>query len=132
MNKYPIWYDKDTMSEGILIVGVYFTTLKDNFQNDARRWFRNGLPNELEKRSEKISPKPKIEPLEYALTRYISPTKDERGRSKGGEYKYSIENATPMFYEVLFDILERKKESKKPEWFGDYYVLIARSVIKYG
>jgi len=129
MSEYPAWYDEDTMKEGILIVGVYFRTLKDNFQNDARRWLEK-LPEKL-KELQTIPPETNIEPLEYALTRYVSPAKKKgrRGRSKGGEYKYLIENATPEFYEGLFNLLEDTKKSGKPEWFGDYYILIARRVI---
>jgi len=129
MSEYPIWYDEDTMKEGILIVGIYFRILKDYVQNEARTWLMEELPKKLKA----ASPETSIVPLEYALTRYISPAKKKgrAGRAKGGEYKYLIENATPEFYEALFEILEKKKENGKPEWFGDYYILIARRVIRY-
>lgn len=128
MSDYPAWFDEDTLKEGILIVGIYFKVLKDYVQNEAREWLLEELPEKLKA----ASPETSIEPLEYALTRYISPAKKRgrAGKAKGGEYKYLIENATPKFYEALFEILEKKKEKGKPEWFGDYYILIARRVIK--
>ena len=127
MNEYPSWYDEDKMKDGILIVGVYFRGLKDNYQNDARRWF----PEKLFGFLGDCCPEVKVEPLEYALTRYVSPVKIKglRGRTKGGEYKFMIENATPEFYERLFKKLDETKKKGTPEWFGDYYVFIAERVI---
>ena len=127
MNEYPSWYDEDKMKDGILIVGVYFRGLKDNYQNDAREWLLNKLFDYLEDCCSEV----KVEPIEYALTRYISPVKRKgrAGRAKGGEYKYMIENATPEFYERLFKKLEKTKKKGAPEWFRDYYVFIAERVI---
>lgn len=128
MSKYPVWYEEEVMRDGILIVGVYFKVLKDYFQNEARKWLMENLPKKLKE----SFPETNIEPLEYALTRYISPVpkKGRAGKAKGGEYKYLIENATPEFYEKLFEILEQKKQNG-PEWFGDYYILVAKRVVRY-
>jgi len=125
MGDVPEWFNED-IKDGILIVGVYFKIIKDNVQNDARRWFIKTLHKNLEKYVDEI------DPIEYALTRYISHTKlkGRAGKAKGGEYKYLIKNATPEFYRKLFKILEEKKNSGKPEWFGDYYVLISKRLIR--
>ncbi len=123
MNEYPSWYDEDKMKDGILIIGIYFRSIKDNHQYDVKRF----LSETLIKYLRKCCPEVKVEPIEYALTRYVSPVKRKgrAGKAKGGEYKYMIENATPKFYEKLFEKLEEKKKKGEPEWFGDYYVLIA-------
>ncbi len=125
MSETPEWFD-ESMRNGILIVGIYFRTLKGNVQNDARRWLRDTLTRELREYVDEINP------LEYALTRYISPTqvKGKAGKAKGGEYKYLIKNATHEFYRKLFEILEERKKSRTPEWFGDYYVLVSRRLVK--
>lgn len=126
MSEQPEWYDEELMKDGILIVGIYFKVLKGYVQNEARKFLKNILPARLKEKA----PETTMEPLEYALTRYISPIpkRGRAGKAKGGEYKYLIENATPRFYNNLFDVLREEKE--KWEWFGDYYVLIARRVVK--
>jgi len=155
------WYDEKLMKNCILIVGVYFETEGYNVQNDARRLLEKLVKNKkLEKYAEKI------EPLEYALKRYISnpekrayqvlekivqsatedvdnveyneleyltsryivPVKKRiAGKSKGGEYKFLVKNATPEFYKKLKQLLEEKKQNG-PKWFGDYYILIAKRI----
>lgn len=125
MGETPEWFDEG-IKDGILIVGVYFKILKDYVQNEARLWLKDTLCNKLKSYVDEI------DPLEYALTRYISHTKvkGRAGKAKGGEYKYLIKNASPKFYRKLFEILEEKKNSGKPEWFGDYYVLVSRKLVK--
>ena len=125
MGGQPDWFD-ESIRNGILIVGIYFKIIKDYVQNEARRWLGTSLCNNLKGLADSI------EPLEYALTRYISYTKRKgmAGKAKGGEYKYLVKNATPEFYERLFKILEEKRKSGKPEWFGDYYVLFSKRLLK--
>jgi len=125
----PFWFDED-MANCILIVGIYFKELKNNVQNDARIWLKNTLRRQLEKYAEKI------EPIEYALTRYVpheesdEKVKGKAGKSKGGEYKYQLTNAKPELFETLFKFLEEAKNKGKPSWLGDYYVLVSKPVVK--
>lgn len=125
----PFWFEED-MANCILIVGIYFKELRDNVQNDARRWLKNILKKQLEKYAEKV------EPIEYALTRYVSHEESEEkvkgkaGKSKGGEYKYQLTNAKPELFENLFKFLEKTKNEGKPSWFGDYYILVSKPIVK--
>jgi len=125
MSETPDWFDED-MRDGILIVGIYFKVLKDYVQNEARKWLKDALKKRIEKYAEEV------EPLEYALTRYISydKKKGKAGKAKGGEYKFRIRNAKPELYKQLFEFLEEKKNSGTPEWFGDYYVLVSKMLVK--
>lgn len=66
--------------------------------------------------------------LEYLTSRYIVPIRKRiAGKTKGGEYKFLVKNATPEFYSKLKELLDKKKQNE-PKWFGDYYILVAKRV----
>ncbi len=119
----------ESLKGRILIVEVYFKTKTDNRQNDARRWLKSTLPKNL-------SPYGKLEPIRYALLKYIQEfsSRKEAGKAVGGEYSYIIEEASPNFLAKLLAFLEdvekRVKEGGEPKWFGDYHVYLA-NVITY-
>ena len=123
---------------GILIVGIYFKENVPNAANDARRWLKDTLINQLINKLD-YGNREFIIPLEYALTRYIPYVKEKEnqkskhkrppGRAKGGEYKYLIQNVDEEFYKALFEILNENQ--KRIKWFGEYYVMVAKRVRKY-
>jgi hypothetical protein len=102
---------------GELIIIIYFPTTKNNYSHVCKIFLESSLPRYLKDYAKEIRP------LIFSLIKFSS---FKTLKTAGCQYVYIIEDATPEFFEKMYDFLDRKK--KMNEFLNSYSTIFGHFI----
>lgn len=109
---------------GVIIISVYFSSYKDSYANDTRRYFEGS--EKIQSFIDRLHKKgfsAEMIPFGYWLGRTVI---EKVTRATGGLYKYGYSQMTADDFLILKETLEEKKN--KTEGWDEVEILIANRV----